>query len=395
MRILFITGNYPSAAFPANGAFVRQLVWAVARQGHDCSVISPVRQLLRRFGPLPPLVSQESAGAGVGVQVLRPRYHSAGSKKIGFIHTGRFTQFAFEHAVIKSLSDLGNRPDVCYGHFLYPGGSGAAVAARHFGVPAFAAVGEGTFWTIEPFGAPRAQRHLAPVSGFVAVSSVISGMLREQLQIPDEKIGVFPNGVDLCRFHPRPREEMCRKHGLCPDAFHISFVGNFDELKGVARLAEAVRNLKGVRLILIGKGPVKVASPVIVFKGPVAHEVVPELLCASDLFVLPTAEEGSCNAVIEAMACGLPVVTSNGNYMDDLVNDQVALRVNPLDVAEIRRGILTLMNEPARRHALAARALEHSRKYDINLRAKKILNWIQQRMDYPSPIVSSHASQAH
>ena len=81
--------------------------------------------------------------------------------------------------------------------------------------------------------------------------------------------------------------------------------------------------------------------------------------------------------------------------MDDLVNDQVALRVNPLDVAEIRRGILTLMNEPARRHALAARALEHSRKYDINLRAKKILNWIQQRMDYPSPIVSSHASQAH
>ena len=360
MRILFIAGNYPSAAFPANGTFVRQLVWAAARQGHDCSVISPVRQLLRRFGPLPPLVSQESAGAGIAVQVLRPRYHSAGSKKLGFFHTGRLTQFAFERAVIKSLSDLGNRPDVCYGHFLYPGGSGAARAARHFGVPAFAAVGEGTFWTIEPFGSPRARRHLAPVRGFVAVSSVISGMLREQLQIPDEKIGVFPNGVDLSRFHPRPREEMCRKHGLSPDAFHISFVGNFDELN-----------------------------------GPVAHEVVPELLCASDLFVLPTAEEGSCNAVIEAMACGLPVVTSNGKYMDDLVNDHVALRVNPLDVAEIRRGILTLMNEPARRHALAARALEHSRKYDINLRAKKIMNWIQQRMDCPSPIVSNHASQTH
>ena len=289
--------------------------------------------------------------------------------------------------MIKSLSDLGNRPDVCYGHFLYPGGSGAAQAARHFGVPAFAAVGEGTFWTIEPFGAPRTRRHLAPVSGFVAVSSVISGMLREQLQIPDEKIGVFPNGVDLSRFHPRSREEMCRKHGLSPDVFHISFVGNFDELKGVSRLVEAVRGLKGARLILIGKGPVKIASSEIVFNGPVSHEVVPELLCASNLFVLPTAEEGSCNAVIEAMACGLPVVTSKGNYMDDLVNDNVALRINPMDVDQIRRAIITLMNEPASRHVLAACALEHSRKFDINLRAKKIMNWIQQRMDCPSPIV--------
>jgi glycosyltransferase involved in cell wall biosynthesis len=92
--------------------------------------------------------------------------------------------------------------------------------------------------------------------------------------------------------------------------------------------------------------------------------------------VLPTTIEGSCNAIIEAMACGLPMVTSNGPCMDDLLTEEVALRVDPLDVAALRGAIQKLMANPGLRAAMSAACLKRARLFDINARARGIMEWV-------------------
>jgi glycosyltransferase involved in cell wall biosynthesis len=129
---------------------------------------------------------------------------------------------------------------------------------------------------------------------------------------------------------------------------------------------------------MVGSGEVKPASAQILFRGVVDPRRMPELYSAADLFVLPTTEEGSCNAVLEAMACGLPIVTSSGRYMDDIVDDDVAVRVDPMDVRAIREAIVALMNEPARRKSMSEASLAKSKQFDINLRASRVATWLEE-----------------
>jgi len=118
----------------------------------------------------------------------------------------------------------------------------------------------------------------------------------------------------------------------------------------------------------------------VVFVGSQPHRRVPEILAAADAFVLPTDIEGSCNGIIEAMACGLPVITSEGDFNDDLVDETMSIRVDPRDVGAIRAAIVTLQQNQQIREELAAAALERSRQFDINRRAEKVLSWIARCM---------------
>jgi glycosyltransferase involved in cell wall biosynthesis len=78
------------------------------------------------------------------------------------------------------------------------------------------------------------------------------------------------------------------------------------------------------------------------------------------------------------MACGLPVMTSNGSYMDDIVDDSVAVRVDPTDVRVIREAIVALMNDPVRRKSMSQACLEKSKQFDINLRARSVTAWLEE-----------------
>jgi len=149
----------------------------------------------------------------------------------------------------------------------------------------------------------------------------------------------------------------------------------------VLRVARAVAGLEGVSLICVGEGPLHPEGEQIVFRGPVPHGDVPEMLSAADVFVLPTLSEGSCNAIIEAMACGLPVVTSWGEFNDDLVDETVSIRVDPMDVAAIRRATMALRDDTALRSRLAAAALARAEQFDIDRRAQRILSWMDSKIE--------------
>jgi len=375
LAITFVATSYPIPGVSTGGTFVQQFVWAMARQGNECCVISPTSIFKRRRGPLPPRQAVENAGGQRRVSVHRPRYLSFSSVSLGWFHTARWTSLAFNKAVVKADSGIQRRADVYYGHFLYPAGSAASRLTSVRGTPSVVGVGEGTFWTVAPFGWGRARVDLAYASGFLAVASHIRNGLIGRLGVLPSSILVEPNGVDLDKFTPIPRQEARAKLGLDQGGFLIAFVGTFDHLKGGRELIEAARELD-VGLLLLGSGPVNFESSQVVFKGQVPHDDVRYWLGAADIFVLPTQEEGSCNAVIEAMACGLPIVTADGEYMDDIVDDEVALRVDPKDVTAIRAAISALMNDADGRSRMSKACFSRAKKFDINDRAARVTTWM-------------------
>jgi glycosyltransferase involved in cell wall biosynthesis len=381
-HIAFVVSGYPCARHPYSGTFVRQLVEAVAQQGVRCTVIHPQKLhewLGDRFRPKARAVTARDA-----VEVLRPPTLSLSNKRMGPLNTFTITHAAFQRSVGRALRRMPSLPDAVYGHFLYSAGATAIWAGCRLGRPGFVAVGEGTFWTLRPFGYERARRDFALMTGAVAVSSLLRRRLIGELGFPPERVGVFPNGVDLRKFYPRDRLAMRRKHGLPEDRFLVIYVGNFIEPKGVRRVAEAVDGLPGVAGVFVGSGPLAPQIGNRAFCGRVAHEVVPELLSAADCFVLPSDVEGSSNATVEAMACGLPVVVSAGEFNDDLFLTPVGRRVPPTDVAALRLAIQELQAQPALRATLAAEALTQARKLDVEERARGVLRFLESCKGSPS-----------
>ncbi|MCB9911377.1 MAG: glycosyltransferase [Verrucomicrobiales bacterium] len=369
-HIAFVTGLYPSGAHPNRGTFVHQLVDAVAGQGVRCTVIHPLKlhEWWRERG--------SGSGGTPGVRVHRPVTLSVSNRQIGGFNTFSLTHMAFQRAVWRSLQRFPSKPDAIYGHFLYSGGAAAVWAGQRLGRPGFVAVGEGTFWTLRPLGVERAKRDFAGMQGALAVSRELQRRLIEELEFDPEKTAAFPNGVDLRTFQPRDREAMRRKHGLPEDQFLVIYVGNFIQPKGVQRVAQALDGMPGVAGMFVGSGPLKPELPNLAFCGRVPHQQVPELLAAADCFILPSDVEGSSNATLEAMACGLPVIVSDRPFNRDLCDPECAVLVDPEDVAGIRRAIQRLQGEGVTRERLARAAVARAAGFDIRQRARNILQWM-------------------
>lgn len=378
MQILFITNNYPSPARPFEGTFVQQFVWAMSRQGHECTVIKPTSIFARRYGPFPPRYSVEETGKEMTVEVYRPRYLSFSCRNLGFTHSGRWTQKAFNATARRMAKVIGKHWSAVYGHFLYQAGFGALNVAHQIGCQAIIGVGESQLWTLVAFGQERAKEHYAHGGFFLANSSQNRDRLVRELDIEPARILVEPNGVDLSNMYPRNRQLAREDLGFPADGFIVVFIGANEERKGPTRVIAAVEETSGVKCILAGMGTESLQSPCIIKKGPVSHARIPLLLSAADIFVLPTTSEGSCNAVIEAMACGLPIVTSIGQHMDDIVDANVAIRVDPMNVRQIRDAVLVLKRDPDLRRRMSKASLRKAKELDINERARRVSQWIDQ-----------------
>ena len=380
-HIVFVSSNYPSKSRQATGTFVQQLVQAIARIGIKCSVINPVSIFDRRFGKFDPWKSIDLSVKENPITIFRPRYMSFSSKKIFSFNTDHLTHISFTRAVSKVVPYLESPPDMIYGHFLYYGGAAAIHVASNLEIPSCVAVGESSSWSVDAIGFQKAIHDLNSVSGVISVSTPIKRYLNKALEIPYEKIRVFPNGINLSLFYPRDRLEMRKKFGFPPDKFIVAFTGDFDQRKGAQRVLSSVAEMDNIGLLFIGQGPHKLESPAILYKGVLKHTSIPEMLSAADIFVLPTLAEGSCNAILEALACGLPVVTSKGEFNDEIVDETVAIRVDPLNISEITNAIKKLQDNYRLREELSINALRKINQYDINVRAKKIVKWLEEIKD--------------
>jgi len=199
----------------------------------------------------------------------------------------------------------------------------------------------------------------------IAISDMVKRDMMEWYKIPEDRIEVVYNGVDIERFHPRNRQyrsEVRKRHKI-GEEFVILFVSNNFRMKGLDYLIKAVANLKKedsppLKLLILGRdrtGPyLRLAkkagiSEEIVFAGS-THE--PEKYYGSaDLLVHPTFYDACSLTVLEALASGLPVITTSSNGASGMIRQREEGWVidNIKDVRELALAIKYFFNDDIRR----------------------------------------------
>ena len=377
MHICFITNKYPNEVDKNTLIFLKQLVDEIANQDVKCSVICPVPTNINRKYTKLPLKRVEGK-----VTIYYPRYFGLGQKNYLFFNPAKITTHFFAEAVEKIVkNDIGLKNiDIFYAHFVTPAGITAARLGRKYNRPAFLAYGEATLQTIQHFGKKAVKKELSSLTGVIAVSSQNKEMISEFVN--PEIVKVFPNAINIELFKPIDKNVARKKLGFDEKDFIVSFVGSFDERKGIDRLEKAIDCFGGdVKLAAVGKGKLKPTSENCIWAKPVSHDNLPIIYSASDLFVLPTRNEGCCNAIIEAMGCGLPIISSDRSFNYDILNNNNSILINPDDVKELTEAITSLKDDYEKRNKLSINAIKTAKQLSLQKRASNILLFLKEGIE--------------
>ena len=327
-RVVVFTTLFPNAGQPAVGLFIRERMFRVAKV-LPLTVVAPVpwfpfQSLLRRWRPhfrpeAPRLEVQD------GIEVRHPRFLSVpGAFKwldgilmaLGCLPTMLRLKRSFGFNLIDA-------------HFAYPDGDAGTLLGKWLRVPVTITL-RGTEVPLarDPLRRWRMIRALKRASRIFSVSASLKRHA-ESLGAASDRILVVGNGVDMAKFHRLPRQPARSRLGLPEGAPVLVSVGALVERKGFHRVMECLPALRqrfpGLRYLVVGG-----ASPegdwgavlrqraaelglqdCVMFLGSVAPEELRVALSAANVFVLATRNEGWANVFLEAMACGLPVVTTN------------------------------------------------------------------------------------
>lgn len=377
MHICYIANKYPSKHDQNVLVFVQQLVWALADKGQDVSVVSPIPININPSYRDIPFRYDERTERGNSVSVYRPKTIGFGQSKLIFGKSPiKITARFIELACVRAIRKMPSVPEVFIGHFAAPAGVVAIRLAKRYGKKGYFAFGDFSTVYIDQFGRESFKRECADIDGVIAVSTRNKRLLSGESLIPEDKIGIFPNGFRPDRFSPKNRQIAREKLGLDKDAFIVGFVGTYDERKGIKRLEKAVDQLEGVSLACAGSGDLQPKSPKCIFNKKVPNDLLPWFYASLDVFALPTLEEGCSNAVVEAVAMGLPIVSSARDFNTDVLDDSCALLIDPTDVRSIEQAILELKNDPEKRRELAAGSLKRSMDLTLGKRAQNIIDFV-------------------
>lgn len=376
-HICFMATSFPRGK-EAVYTFVKGYVDAIADEGIKCTVISPcsVSKVLMGRAKMRPGHWHYLTDKGNRVDVYQPKYITLST------HLEKQRIKNLKKAVRKAYRRLDTPVDAVYAHF-WSMGITAALAVED--KPVFVTCGEGGKIRVErSFAKEELSEVLKRIAGVVHVSSKTLDAAREAGLQENIPYIIAPNGYHPERFYQKDKREVRRRLGYAEDGFIVAFVGSFDERKGTRRLSEALTLLNDgkekkdkISSIFIGKGKEVPECDNILFCGSAAHDEIVDYLNAADVFVLPTNNEGCCNAIVEALACGIPVISSNKKFNDDILDEGCALRIDEMSVTEIADAVETLYQDRALLERLAEGAREKAKTLTIQERVKKIIAFVE------------------
>lgn len=229
-----------------------------------------------------------------------------------------------------------------------------------------------------------------PMPEVVAISDMVRRDLIDYYHVPEDHLHLVYNGVDVERFHPdvcaARRDEVREGYGLADEETCYLLVAHNFRLKGLRELIEAAARLDASggpwRLLVVGKGTPgpyrRLAARLgcderLLFAGAVA-EVVPAY-AAADAYVHPTWYDPCSLVVLEAMACGLPIVTTPNNGASELMEDgrEGYVIPSPRDAEALARA-MDALRDAARREEMGQRARESAERYPLERNFREMMD---------------------
>ena len=325
LRTLLFSTLFPSSVRPVHGIFVEtRLRQLLATGAVETKVVAPVPWFpfaSARFGEYAKFAATPQHEVRHGIEVHHPRYFLL--PKVG-MNLAPFWLARGALPTIRRLMDEGFDFDLIDAHYYYPDGVAAMLIAEAIGKP-FIVTARGTDLNLIPqYEKPRALilETAAKARASVGVCKALMDELAG-LGADPAKLNVWRNGVDLQRFHVVDRASVRRTLALPnPEGCWLISVGHLVERKGHHIAIEALTRLSSeTRLIIAGQGPERGAleslaqrlgvQDRVLFTGQVANEDLYRWYNAADALVLCSDREGWANVLLEAMACGTPVIATN------------------------------------------------------------------------------------
>ena len=363
MRVLLTSRLYPSSAYPARGTFVHNQVCFLSERC-EVQVLAPLPYFPRLpgFGRWSALSRVGESEERDGLNIRYPRYFSP-PRRLLFDRAWR--------AYLRTLngSERFFSPDLIHAHLAYPDGRAAVEYGARLGLPVVISVHGHDVREI-PDSNPRWRDLVA--EALVRADAVIASSrdVRERvlgLGVDKGKVWDIPQGVDCVRF----TVPSARRAGA--NGWRLLYAGRFDPKKGIGVLLDALhllrRHRRDISLKLVGASVdggmgdafrQQVArldmTDCVEFCDAVPWAAMPEIMAEPDVFILPSFYDSFGIVLIEAMACGVPVVATRCGGPEDLVDEatgrlvqvgeasslaaaieEVLLRYGEFDPAELRR----------------------------------------------------------
>ena len=257
--------------------------------------------------------------------------------------------------------------DIIHGHYLFPAGAAAVEVGKKHNIKTYVtAHGSDMFelYKSQPWIRSTIRNVLKDADGVFAVSNALKHEIVATgvVGIAD-KIKLSWNSVDIDKFSPKQNTTFKDEHKLT-DKPIVMFVGNLIKRKNVDSLLEAKKIANSdYDLVVVGDGPMyknltkKVKEENIrdvIFTG--SRSDVENVIPSCDVLILPSFSESFGLVLIEALACGKPVIGSDVGGITEIINDDVGLLVNPKKVSSIAKAIDKIINDENFRVVLSMNA---------------------------------------
>ncbi|CDN88933.1 MULTISPECIES: glycosyltransferase family 4 protein [Hydrogenophaga] len=369
IKVLLFSSLFPSSVRSIHGIFVETRLRELVKSGGvEAKVVAPVPwfpSTAKRFGEYAQFAATPRYEQRNGLEVFHPRYLLL--PKVG-MNLAPWAMALAALPLLKRIQREGFDFDLIDAHYYYPDGVAAGLLAKWLGKP-FVVTARGTDLNLIPqYAYPRRLilETAARASGSIGVCQALMDSLRDLGGDPS-KLHVLRNGVDLERFVPEPRELARERLGLPVDGRYLLSVGLLIERKGHHIAIEALTQLPGVTLLIAGSGPDRAKLEALAARLGVADRVrfagvVPQTelkwwYAAADVLTLCSSREGWANVLLEAMACGTPVIATNIWGTPEVVSTPDAGRLmrdrDAASLADAWRELMAALpaREAVRRHA--------------------------------------------